>query len=62
MSGNHIGEYRWEGIRLEHRLNMELDLQSLFRLLCIHVLINCGSARRKPPLPAIELIYEGAIW
>ncbi len=43
-------------------LNMELDLQSLFMLLCTAVLIGLR-ARNPPPLPpnAFGLIYEGAI-
>ncbi len=46
----------------KHRLNMELDLQSLFRLhvhSCIHWLRL--RPRTTPPLPpAFGLIYEGA--
>ncbi len=42
-----------------HRLNMELDLQSLFGLLCIAVLISWDPAT--PPLPAhLGSSYEGA--
>ncbi len=40
---------------LEHRLNMELDLPSLFGLLCTALLIGCD------PATLIGLIYEGAI-
>jgi len=40
------------------KVNMELDLQSLFVLLCTAVLIGWGP--RNPP-PAFGLIYEGAI-
>ncbi len=39
---------------------MELDLQSLFGLLCTAVLIGRGPATTPPP-PAFRLIYEGAI-
>ncbi len=38
---------------------MELDLQSLFGLLCTAALIGWDPAN--PPLPAFGLIYEGAI-
>jgi hypothetical protein len=41
-----------------HRLNMELDLRSLFGLLCTAVLIGWGPAT---PPPAFGLIYEGSI-
>jgi hypothetical protein len=37
---------------------MELDLQSLFGLLCTAVL---GETPQLPPSPAFGLIYEGAI-
>ncbi len=40
-----------------HRLNMELDLQSLFGLLCCTHWLR----PRNSPLPAFGLIYEGAI-
>ncbi len=43
-----------------HRLNMKLDLQSLFGLLCTAVLIGWDPTT-SPPLPAFGLIYEGAI-
>ncbi len=43
-----------------HGLNMELDLQSLFGLLCTAVLIG-RDPRISPPPPAFGLIYEGAI-
>ena len=47
-------------IHFIHRLNMELDLQSLFGLLCTAVLIGWDPATS--PLPAaFGLIYEGAI-
>jgi hypothetical protein len=39
---------------------MELDLQSLFGLLCTAVLIGRDPAT-PPPLPAFGLIYEDAI-
>jgi hypothetical protein len=39
---------------------MELDLQSLFGLLCAAVLIGCDPAPPPPP-PALGLIYNGAI-
>ncbi len=45
--------------RQPHRLNMELDLQSLFGLhvhSCAHWL-----GPRIPPPPALGLIYEGAV-
>ncbi len=45
---------------IKHRLNMELDLQSLVRLhvhSCTHWLSPCNS----PAPPAFGLIYEGAI-
>jgi hypothetical protein len=45
---------------LYHWLNMELDLQSLFGLLCTAVLIGWGPAT-SPNSPAFGLIYEGAI-
>jgi hypothetical protein len=41
-----------------HRLNMELDLQSLFGL---HVLSCIYWLRPHPPPPPFGLIYEGAI-
>jgi hypothetical protein len=41
-----------------HRLNMELDLQTLFGLLCTAVY----SLAESPQLPAFGLIYEGANW
>ncbi len=47
---------------LYRRLNMELDLQSLFGLLvhcCTHWLRPRN--RPPPPSPAFGLIYEGAI-
>jgi hypothetical protein len=40
-----------------HKLNMELDLQSLFGLLCTAIL----RPRISPPPPVFGLIYEGAI-
>jgi hypothetical protein len=40
-----------------HRLHMELDLQSLFRLLCTARL----GPRNYPPQLAFGLIYEGPI-
>jgi hypothetical protein len=39
---------------------MELDLQSLFGLLCTAVLIGLDPCNYSPP-PAFGLIYEGAI-
>jgi hypothetical protein len=45
------------GLPYCHRLNMKLDLQSLFGLLCTTVLI--GRDHATPP--AFVLIYEGAI-
>jgi hypothetical protein len=44
-----------------HRLNIELDLQSVYGLLCTAVLI-CRNPCNFPPPPAYGLIYEGAIW
>jgi hypothetical protein len=44
-----------------HRLNMELDLQSLFGLLRTAVLIGCKSPQLPPPPPMFGLKYEGAI-
>ncbi len=49
--------------RTEHLLiglNMELDLQSLFGLLCIQ-LYSLAAAPQLPPTPAFGIIYEGAI-
>jgi hypothetical protein len=43
-----------------HRLNMELDLQSLFGLLCTAVLIGRDTVTPPPTPPAFRLIYEGA--
>ncbi len=43
--------------RGEHRLNMDLDLQSLFELLCTAVLIDRDPAT--PPPPAFGLIVRG---
>ncbi len=43
-----------------HRLNIELDIQSLFWLLCTAVLIGRDPANPPPP-PIFGLIYEGAI-
>jgi hypothetical protein len=39
------------------RSNMELDLQSLFGLVCTAVLIGCDDPRNSPTLPAFGLIY-----
>ncbi len=44
---------------MQHRLNMDIDLQSLFRLLCTAVLTGWDPATPLPP--ALGLIYEGAI-
>ncbi len=44
-----------------HRLNMELDLQSLFRLLCTAVLIVWDPATTLHPRIWAH-IYEGACW
>ncbi len=45
-----------------HRLNMELDLQSLFGLLCTAALIGWDLATPPPPPSRIRAhIYEGAI-
>jgi hypothetical protein len=38
-------------LSMRHRLNMKLDLQSLFGLLCTAVLIGCDLAT--PPFPRI---------
>jgi hypothetical protein len=60
-------KYAWRFFPVDctHRLNMELDLRSLFGLhvqcaLCKAVLIGCEPAPPPPP-PAFELIYEAAI-
>jgi hypothetical protein len=45
---------------LYHRLNMELDRQSLFGLLCTAVFIVRDPAT-PPSSPLFGLIYEGAI-
>ncbi len=47
------------GIELDHRLTMELDLQSLFGLSCAQY--ETLQAAAPPPPTAIGLIYEGAI-
>ncbi len=47
-------------IILLHRLNMKLDLQSLFGLLCTAVLI--GWDPRNPPPPRILGSYRGRCW
>ncbi len=47
----------WNSRGFLHRLNMELDLQSLVGLLCTHWL----RPRNSPLPPAFWLIYEGAI-
>jgi hypothetical protein len=41
-----------------NRLNMELDLQSLFGL---HVIVHSCTHWLRPHTPAFGLIYEGAI-
>ncbi len=46
--------------RKGHRLNMELDLQSLFGLLCTAVL-RLAETPQLPLPPAFGLIYEAAI-
>jgi hypothetical protein len=46
--------------RLNHRLNMELDLQSLFGL-HVHSCTHWLRPRNPLPPPAFGLIYEGAI-
>ncbi len=43
-----------------HKLNMELDLKSLFRL-HVHSCIHWLRPRNLSPPPALGLIYEGAI-
>jgi hypothetical protein len=45
---------------VQDRLNMELDLQSLFGLHCAQ-LYSLAETPQPPPFPAFELIYEGAI-
>jgi hypothetical protein len=49
--------------RFNHRLNMELDLQSLFGLHCMsRDAHSCTHwLRPRTPLPAFGLVYEGAI-
>ncbi len=42
-----------------HKLNMELDLQSLFGL-HVHSSTHWLRPRNSPPSPAFGLIYEGA--
>ncbi len=44
-----------------HRLNMELDLQSLFGLQCTVQLYSLAETPQLPHPPAVGLIYEGAI-
>jgi hypothetical protein len=46
------------GVR--HRLNMELDLQSLFGFLCTAVLIGLDPAT--PPFPRIWAHIRGRYW
>jgi hypothetical protein len=45
-----------------HRLNMELDLQSLFGLLCTVKLIAIGRDHRNPPPPRIWAHIRGSYW
>jgi hypothetical protein len=44
-----------------HWINMEIDLQRFFGLLCTAVLIAWLRPRISPRPPAFGLIYEGAI-
>jgi len=46
--------------RLAHRLNMEVDLQSLFGL-HVHSCTHWLRPRNSTHPPALELVYEGAI-
>jgi hypothetical protein len=50
-------------LHVNHGLNMELDLQSLFGLLCtVSVqLYSLAEVPQLPPTPAFGLIYESAI-
>ncbi len=45
----------------KHRLNMELDLKSLFGLLCTVQLYSLAETPQLPPFTAFRLIYEDAI-
>ena len=45
-----------------HRLNMELDLQSLFGLLCTAVLIGCYPATPPPTTPRILAHIRRRYW
>ncbi len=45
-----------------HRLNMELDLQSLFGLLCVAVLIGRDPSTPPPPLPRIWAHIRERYW
>jgi hypothetical protein len=57
--GLRIGRYlKWKGD--EHRLNMELNLQSLFGLR-VQLYLLAETPYFLPPSPAFWLIYESAI-
>jgi hypothetical protein len=56
-----IKEVQAKGEVFSHRLNVELDLQSLFGLLCTAVLIGRDLVTSHPSPPTFGLIYEGAI-
>jgi hypothetical protein len=48
-------------LAINHRLNMELDLRSLFVLL-LYSFTHWLRPRNSPPPLAFGLIYEGAYW
>jgi hypothetical protein len=59
-----LPETRMQIARSKDRLNMELDLQSLFGLhvhSCSYWLRPRNATTPLPPYPAFGLIYEGAI-
>ncbi len=45
-----------------HRLNMQLDLQSLFGLLCTHLYSLAETPQLSPLPPAFGLIDKGRYW
>ncbi len=57
-----VGEGGGHWLGLEHRLNMELNLQSLYgHHVHVHVHVHWLRPRKPPPPPAFGLIYKGAI-